>query len=50
MSPLLLLIVAVIYVVVAVNYANNRQWGMCLAFVAYAISNVGFILDALNRK
>ena len=46
MSAGLLLFVGGIYLVVAVNYAlHDRRW-MALAFVAYALANVGLALDA----
>ena len=46
MSATLLLITALLYAGVAAGYAANGRWGMCLAFVAYAIANVGFALDS----
>ena len=42
----LLLFVAVIYGVVAVDYALKSQQGMALAFAAYALANIGFAVDA----
>lgn len=45
MSVTLLTIVALIYLVVAVGYARERRYGMMFAFVAYALANIGFILD-----
>lgn len=50
MSATLLAVVAVIYVTVAVGYARDHRWGMCLAFVAYALANVGFILDLVKQR
>jgi hypothetical protein len=41
----LLLFVACIYVVVAVEYARQSRYGMALAFVAYAAANLGFAAD-----
>lgn len=29
-------------------YAVQGRWGMCLAMLAYALANVGLILDARN--
>jgi hypothetical protein len=45
MSGPLLSAVACAYGFVALNYALSGRWGMALAFVAYAVANVGFILD-----
>lgn len=45
MSPGLLLLVGGIYLCVAVSYASDERYGMALAFVAYALANVGFALD-----
>ena len=42
----LLLCVAVVYAVVAMDYAWKSQHGMALAFAAYALANVGFAIDA----
>lgn len=36
-----LMIVALIYLAVAVVYGCEGKWGMCLAFVAYSIANLG---------
>lgn len=30
-------------------YAAQGRWGMCLAMCAYALANVGLIVDAVNR-
>jgi hypothetical protein len=46
MGPGLLLFVAAIYLIVAADYLGNDRYGMALAFVAYALANVGFALDA----
>jgi hypothetical protein len=43
-SNWLLGFVACIYLWVAINYFFSDKMGMCLAFVAYALANVGFIL------
>ena len=50
MSAGLLAVVTVLYTGVAAGYARDQRWGMCLAFVAYAVANVGFILDAVRRS
>ena len=44
-SPVLLYFVAVIYGAVACQYVMAHRYGMALAFVAYALANVGFALD-----
>ena len=44
MSGWLLAFVAVIYALVAANYTINGNYGMGLAFLAYAVSNIGFIM------
>jgi hypothetical protein len=41
----LLLFVGCIYLGVAVDYARQDRWGMCLAFVCYAAANAGFAID-----
>lgn len=40
-----LLLAAVLYGWVAIDYAQAQRMGMCLAFLAYAIANVGFAFD-----
>lgn len=45
MSVHLLLLVGAIYGLVALDYALHGRWGMSLAFVAYAVANIGFALD-----
>lgn len=45
MGPWLLLLVAAIYIGVGVDYFNDGRYGMCLAFVAYALANLGFAMD-----
>ena len=46
MSRWLLLLVGVVYLGVAYGYYRDRRPGMALAFIAYAIANLGFALDA----
>jgi hypothetical protein len=46
MSSSLLLIVGGIYCTVAYGYYRAGRLGMCLAFVMYALANVGFAWDA----
>ena len=48
MNPSLLALVAAIYAYVAFGYFDAGRTGMGLAFTAYAISNVGFIIDTLQ--
>lgn len=48
MSVYLLVIVSAIYLFVSGDYFVAQRYGLSLAFLAYAISNVGFILDALK--
>jgi hypothetical protein len=50
MSLYLLGVVACIYLWVALGYAKFGQHGMALAFVAYAVANLGFMLDAWARR
>ena len=50
MSWGLLALIGVGYAWVGANYARKKDWGLCLVFVAYAIANVGFIIDLLKRK
>lgn len=42
----LLLAVGGVYLLVALDYALDSRWGMALAFVAYALANLGFAWDA----
>ena len=42
----LLLFVGAIYLAVAVDYALKERMGMCLAFVCYALANLGFAVDS----
>lgn len=50
MSAPLLGLVAGVYLYVAWGYLADGRPGMALAFVAYAVSNVGFIFDLLWNK
>ena len=45
MSAGLLLFVGLVYLAVAIDYASHARYGMALAFVAYAVANLGFALD-----
>ena len=44
MSNLLLIIVSLIYLGVSINLLVDAKYGMSLAFIAYAVSNIGFVL------
>lgn len=46
MNSYLLLIVAVIYIVQTAQFVYQHQYGLALAFLCYAISNVGFFYAA----
>ena len=50
MSPSLLIVCAAIYGWVALNYGRTGKWGMSIAFVAYAVANLGFALDAWRGR
>ena len=49
MSPWLLLFVGAIYLFVAVEFYLAAKYGLCLAFVAYAVSNLGFAFEAMRQ-
>jgi hypothetical protein len=49
LSPWLLLIVGAIYLFVSVEFYFAGKYGLCLAFVAYAISNIGFMIEAMRQ-
>ena len=40
---------AIIYVMVAVDYMRRHEWGMCVVFGAYALANVGLIMTDVSR-
>ena len=46
MSAWLLLCVGLVYAIVALEYALDGRYGMALAFISYAVANVGFALDS----
>ncbi len=50
MSVMLLSLVGVAYAYVALDYAFSGRPGMALAFAAYAIANLGFIIDTALHK
>jgi hypothetical protein len=43
-----LLAAAVLYAWVAVDFARVHSFGMCVAFLAYAIANVAFAWDYIR--
>lgn len=45
MNGLLLIIVGVIYIVVGIKYYLNGDIGLCIAFISYALANVGLYLS-----
>lgn len=45
MNTVLLAVTGSIYLWIALDYAMSERWGMSLAFVAYALANLGFVLD-----
>jgi len=50
MSGWLLALIAFVYLYVAIDYVRDHRYGMALAFAAYALANLGFILDLkVNR-
>ncbi len=41
--------VCLAYTWVAIAYGRAGRWGMMVAFLAYALANVGFMLDLRGR-
>ena len=50
MSAGLLVAVAAVYLIVAIGYYRERRYGMMLAFIAYALANLGFMLDLRETR
>lgn len=50
MNAWLLAVVACIYAWCAFNYWRNGEYGMAIAFGAYTLSNIGFIVAVLEMK
>ena len=50
MSMGLLALVALAYLWVGAGYWQSGRTGMFLAFAAYAIANIGFIIDLLEHR
>lgn len=46
MNPILIWVVAVIYLGVAIQFALQGQKGLALAWCSYSLANVGFALAA----
>lgn len=44
MSQILILFVAIIYVVIGLDLCLEKQYGLGISFVAYALANVGLWL------
>jgi hypothetical protein len=49
MGASLLLLIAVVYVIVASEYWRKGEYGTCVAFSAYAVSNLGFAYDLITK-
>jgi len=49
MSKWLLAAVALAYVWTAIEFARDNKPGLALAFMCYALSNVGFIIAATEK-
>lgn len=50
MGPKLLVVSALIYVVVAHDYYKLGAKGAMVAWIAYAVANLGFMWDLLSRR
>lgn len=50
MASWLLALVGCIYLAIAVDYWLKDQKGMCLAFIAYALANLGFIIANVRKE
>lgn len=50
MTVELLYLVGAIYAWIAYTYTQQGRWGMALAFIAYSVANIGFVVDALAWK
>lgn len=49
MSTQLLLATSGAYVFVALGYVREGRYGMGLAFAAYALANLGFVIDLMSE-
>ena len=41
-------ICGVLYILTAIGMAYNRKWGLALAYIAYAIANIGLIIASME--
>jgi len=48
-SPAPLIIAGILYLCQTVAYLRQGEYGMAVAFCAYALANVGFVYDFLRR-
>lgn len=48
MTPWELILAGLLYVSVAIRYWHNEDPAMALAFISYALANVGFVWKALT--
>lgn len=44
MTGILLIIVGAIYLLVALQYYLSNETGLCIAFIAYAVANLGIYM------
>lgn len=49
MGTVSLLIVCVLYLVTAIDYYKKKDIGMCVAFIAYVLANIGFMISLYNK-
>jgi len=50
MGVVALLIVSLLYLVTARDFFKKNDPGMGLAFIAYALANIGFIISLIKKK
>lgn len=48
MNSVLLAVVSILYFIVGINYMKSSDYGLSIAFVAYAIANVGLYLQGIK--
>ena len=41
MNTFLLFFIGILYVIIGINYYLDDKTGLCIAFIAYALANVG---------
>jgi hypothetical protein len=44
-----LFIVCLLYLVTALDYYRKQDVGMCVAFIAYAAANIGFMINLWSK-